>query len=60
MDNIGILKTTYYMNNGIYLTDIRKELVSKSLTFGCALYETCNIYELDHSRCDLLGVVKIR
>ena len=43
MDNIGILKTTYYMNNGIYLTDICEKLVSKSLTFGCTLYKTCNI-----------------
>ena len=51
MDNIGILKTTYYMNNGIYLTDICKELVSKSLTFGCTLYKTCNINKFNHCRC---------
>ena len=60
MDNVRILEAADNVNDSVYLTDIRKELVSESLTFGCALYETCDIYELDHSRCDLLGVVKIR
>ena len=60
MDNVRVLEAADNVNDSIYLTDIREELVSKSLTFGCTLYETCDIYELDHSRCDLLGVVKIR
>ena len=29
MDNIGIFKAAYYMNNSIYLTDVCKELVSE-------------------------------
>ena len=32
MDNIGIFKAAYYMNNSIYLTDVCKELVSESLS----------------------------
>ena len=60
MNHVRILETADNVNDGIHLTDIREELVSKSLTFGCALHETCDIYELDHSRCDLLRIVKIR
>ena len=59
MDNIAILETTYYMNNCINLTDICKKLVSKSLTFGRALYEAGDINELDYSRCCLLRVIEV-
>ena len=51
MNNIGILKAAYHVNDSIYLTDICKELVSKSLSLRCAFYKTCNIDEFDHCRC---------
>ena len=47
MDNIAVLETTYYMNNCINLTDICKELVSKTFSFGCTFYKTCDIYKLN-------------
>ena len=59
MDYIWIFKTTYYVNDGIYLTDICKELVSKSLTFAGTFYKTCDIYEFDNSRCYFFGIVHI-
>ena len=59
MDDIRIFKAAYYMYDRIYLTDICKELVSKALTLGSTLYQTCDINKFDHSRCYLLRVVKI-
>ena len=40
MDYIGIFKTTYNMNDGIYFTNIGKELVSNQPegTFACLRY----------------------
>ena len=58
MDNIGILKTTYHMYDSIYLTDICKELVSKSLALAGSLYKSCNIYKFDGSRCYFLRMIK--
>ena len=51
MDHIGILKAADNMHDRINLTDICQELISKSLSFGCSFYQTCDIYKLDHSRC---------
>ena len=59
MDHIGILKAAHYMNDRIYLTNVCKELISKSLSLGCSLYKSCNIHELDHSRCHFLWMIKI-
>ena len=54
MDNIGIFKAAYYMNNSIYLTDVCKELVSESLSLGCTFYKSRDVNELDHCRCYFL------
>ena len=59
MDNIRIFKTTNYMDNRIHLTNIRQKLVTKTFTFGSALYQTCNIHKLNHRRSHLLGMIKI-
>ena len=59
MDNIGILKTTYHMYDSIYLTDICKELVSKSLTLTGSLHKTCDINKFDCCRCNLLCVIEL-
>ena len=59
MDNIAVLETTYYMNNCINLTDICKKLVSKTFSFGCTFYKTCDIYKLNRCRNDLFGVIHL-
>ena len=59
MDDVRVLKAAYYVNDRIYFTDVCEELVSKSLTFGCSLYKTCDINEFNNCRSDLLGVIKI-
>ena len=59
VDDVRILKAAYYVNDRIYFTDVCKELVSKSLTFGCALYKTCDINEFNDCRSYFLGVIKI-
>ena len=47
------------MYDSIYLTDICKELVSKSLALAGSLYKSCNIYKFDGSRCYLLRMIKL-
>ena len=59
MNDICIFKTADNMNDRVNLTDICKKLVSKSLTFGRALYEAGDINELDYSRCCLLRVIEV-
>ena len=59
MDYIGIFKAADYMNDCIHLTDICKELISKTFSLGCSLYKSCNIYEFDHSRCHFFRMIKI-
>ena len=44
MDNVRVLEATDNVNDSVYLTNICQELVSKTLTFGRTLYETCDIY----------------
>ena len=58
MDNIGILKTTYYMYDSIHFTNVCKKLVSKTLALAGSLYKSCNIHKFDGSRCYLLGMIK--
>ena len=45
---IGIVKTSYDMNDGIAFTDVRKELVAETFTFAGALYKTCDVNEFDY------------
>ena len=58
MDNIWILKATDNVYDRVYLTDISKELVSKTFALGSALYQTSDINELDHSRSDFGRIIK--
>ena len=32
---------------------------TKSLSFGCTFYKTCDVNELDDSRCYFLGLIEI-
>ena len=59
MDNIWILKAADNMYDSVYLTDIGKELVSKTFALGSALYQTGDIHELDDSRSDFGRIVQI-
>ena len=59
MNNICIFKTTYYMYNRIYFTDICKELVSKSFALGCSLYKSGNVNKFNYRRSYLLGMIKV-
>ena len=59
VDDIGILETTHYMYNRIYLTDVGKKLVTKSFSFAGTLYESSDIYEFDGRRCHLLCMIKL-
>ena len=59
VNDIRIFKAAHYMYDCIYFTDICKELVAKTLTLGCTLYQTRDINKFDNSRCHLLRVVKI-
>ena len=58
MDDVRVLKTTYYMNNGIYFTDICKELVTKSFSFAGSFYKACNVHEFDGCRCHFLCMIQ--
>ena len=58
MDDVRILKTTHYMNNGIYFTDICKELVTKSFSFAGSFYKACNVHEFDSCRCHFLCMIQ--
>ena len=59
MDDICVLKAAHYVYDCIYLTDICKELVSKSLTLAGSLHETCDINKFDCCRCNLLCVIEL-
>ena len=43
MDDVRVLKAADNMNDRVNLTDICKKLVSKSFTFGRALYKAGDI-----------------
>ena len=47
------------MHDGIYLTDIRQELIPQSLSFGGSFYKSRDIYKLYRRRDDLLCVVHV-
>ena len=59
MNDIIIFKTTNHMDDGITLTDICQELVTKSLTLRCTLYQTCDINKLDGCWDGLLTVIHV-
>ena len=59
MDYVRVLEAANYMNNGIYLTDVSQKLVAQTFTLGSALYQACNVYELNDRRGYLFGMVQI-
>ena len=59
MGDIGIFKASDHVDDGIGGADVAEELVPKTFALGGALYQTCNIDELDDCGGVLLGLVEI-
>ena len=59
MNDIRILEASYHMDDGIHLTDVAQELVTQSFTLRSTLYQTCDIYEFNHSRGHFLGMIHL-
>ena len=47
MNDIVVGKAANYMDDSFNLADVTKEFVSQTFTFGCSLYQTCDVAELD-------------
>ena len=58
MDNIGIVEATEYMEDGVSLPDVGKELVSETFTFAGTLYKTGDIHNLHCCRNNPLGIAQ--
>jgi ribosome-binding ATPase YchF (GTP1/OBG family) len=50
VDDVVIFKTAHYVTDSLSLTDIGQELVAETFTFGCAFYQTGNIYKFHCGR----------
>ena len=59
-DDIVIVETTDDMDDGIALTDIAKELITKALTFTGTLDEAGDIHDLTGSGDDTSGMNNLR
>ena len=59
MNNVRIFKAAYYMNDGVYFTDVCKELVSKTFALGSTFYKTCDVNEFDDCRSYFFGIIEI-
>ena len=59
MDNITVFKAPHDMDNSIHLTNVGKELVSKSLSFGSPFHEARDIHKFDNRRNDLFRVIHL-
>ena len=57
--NVVVVKAAYDMDNRVYLTDVRQELIAQTLALGRAAHQTGNVHELNDRRGGLLGVVQI-
>ena len=57
MHDIAVLKTPHYMDDGIHFPDIRKKLIAKSFALRSSLNQSCDIYEFDRRRYDLLRLI---
>jgi len=58
MDYVAVFKTADYVDDGVYLADVGKELVAQALALGCAFYQTCNVYKFNDGRSDFLRIVQ--
>ena len=58
MHHIVVVEATKHMDDGICLTDIGEELITKTFAFRSAFDKACNIYDLDSCGNDTTGVNK--
>ena len=49
MHDVSIVKAANHMNDRINLTDVSQELVTKTFTLRCSLYQSGNIHKLNCS-----------
>ena len=59
MGDIAVFKATDHMDNGIGGADVAQKFVAQAFTLGSALHKTCDVHKLNHSRGDLLGLMKL-
>ncbi|MNL32737.1 hypothetical protein D3C87_1546090 [compost metagenome] len=45
MDDIWIVKATNYVNDGVCLTNVGKELISQTFTLRSTFYDTRDVHE---------------
>ncbi len=59
MDNVAVLETPDYMDDGVHFPDICQKLVAKALALRSSLHQSCNIHKFNGSRYDFLRVVHL-
>lgn len=56
MGDVVIVEATQYVQDGIRLTDVSQELITKPFTLACALDQPCYVDDLDGGGYDALGM----
>ena len=59
MGHVGILEAADHVDDGVGGADVAQELVAQALALGSALYQACNIHELDDSGGNLFGLMQL-
>ena len=59
MDDVLIVKAPDHMDNRVCHADVGEELVAQPLSPAGPLHQTGDVYELDHRRGSLLGMVHL-
>ena len=56
MGDVVIVEATQYVQDGIRLTNVGQELITKPFALTCALDQPCDVDDLDGGGYDALGV----
>ena len=59
MDDVVVLEATDHVNDSVYLTDVRKEFVAKTLSLGGTLYKPRDVHKFDDGGGVFFGVVHL-
>ena len=59
MDHIVVIKTAYYMDDGVGHADVAQKLVAQALALAGSLHKSGNVHELNDRRSCLFGVVHL-
>ena len=57
MGDVVVLEATQHMDDGVGVTDVRKELITQTLALRCALHEAGDVDDLDGCWHNALRVV---